>query len=92
MSAADRARVIAAAQVAEFMHKKNLTLDDLINFGGAELKSSNQTVAGKARCVESCWALMARLGVQYADFEQNEQSPRPIPDLSARIRRGERAI
>jgi hypothetical protein len=92
MSAADRARAIAVAQVVEFMRKKNLTLDDLVNVGGQDLKSPDKSKDGKARCVENAWALMARIGVKYADLEQSEPSPRPVPDFSARIRRGERAI
>jgi len=55
MSAAeDRARVIAASRVAEFMRKKKLTLDDLVNVGGADLKSSDRARADKARRVSRC--------------------------------------
>jgi hypothetical protein len=88
MSAEDRARVIAASRVAEFMRKKKVTLDDLINVGGADLKSSNSKLAEKARRVSKCWELIARLEVKFADIEHFEQSPRPIPGLEARIRRG----
>ena len=66
MSAADRARAIAAAQVAEFMRKRKLALDDLIRFGGEDLRSSD--TAEKARRVQNAWALMAQLGVGYADM------------------------
>jgi hypothetical protein len=62
VSAADRARAIAVAQVAEFMRKRKITTEDLISFGGEDLKSSD-----KARRVEKAWALMARLGLWYAD-------------------------
>jgi hypothetical protein len=62
VSAADRARAIAVAQVAEFMRKRKIALSDLVRFGGKDLRSST-----KARCVEKTWALMAQLGVEYAD-------------------------
>jgi hypothetical protein len=88
MSAEERARVIAAGRVAEFMRKKKLMLDDLINVGGAELRSPNSKLADKARRVSKCWELMARLEVKFADIEHFEQSARPMPGLEARIRRG----
>jgi hypothetical protein len=74
MSAAeDRARVIAASRVAEFMRKKKLTLDDLVNVGGADLKSSDRARADKARRVSRCWELMAGLEVKFADIEHFDQ-------------------
>ena len=68
MSAADRARAVATAQVSEFMRKRKITLDDLANFGGKDLKSSDTSRVEKARHVEKTWALMARLGLWYADM------------------------
>jgi hypothetical protein len=61
MSAEDRARVIAASRVAEFMRKKKLARDDLISVGGADLKSSDRARADRARRVSRCWELMAGL-------------------------------
>jgi hypothetical protein len=79
MSAEERARVIAANRVAEFMRNKKLTLDDLANIGGAELKSSDRKLAEKARRVEACWALMARLGAKFAHIEHLEDAARRLP-------------
>ena len=89
VSAEERARAIAANQVGEFMRKKKLSLDDLINVGGAELKSSDPRLKERALRVLRCWELMARLGVKYVDIEHFKQSPRAIPASRARIRRGE---
>jgi hypothetical protein len=72
MSAEERARVIAANQVAEYMRKKKLALDDLINVGGEDLKSSDRARAEKARRVSKCWELMAGLGVKFAHIEHSE--------------------
>jgi len=83
MSAADRERAAAAAQVVEFIRKKKLTLDDLIDVGGAELKSPDPKRAEKARRVSTCWELMARVNLKYRNLEQSEQSARPIPALGA---------
>jgi hypothetical protein len=66
MSAADRARAIATAQVAAFMRKRKLALDDLIGFGGEDLGAPD--TAEKARRVQNAWALMAQLGLRYADM------------------------
>ena len=62
MSAADRASWLKTAAVFDFMRERRITLDDLINVGGED-KSP------KARKVEDAWALMARLGVVFADLE-----------------------
>jgi hypothetical protein len=83
VSAAERALAAAVNEVADFMRKKKLTLDDLTNIGGEDLKSPDKGMAGKARCVENTWELMARLGVKYADIEHSEESARPIPALTA---------
>ena len=92
MSAAERTLAGAVAEVADFMRKKKLTLDDLTNIGGEDLKSSDKGRAGKARCVEKTWELMARLGVKFADIEHSESAPQPIPALTKRGRRGEKAF
>jgi hypothetical protein len=83
MSAADRARAIAVAQVVEFMCKKKLTLDALISVGGQDLKSPDPKRAEKARRVSTCWELMARLGVEFTHIEHSEQPLGPIPALEA---------
>src|SRR5262249_50904787 len=83
MSAADRALAIATAQVAEYMRKKKLALDDLVNVGGDDLKSPDPKRAEKARRVSACWELMARLGTKFVHIEQSEHAPRPIPASTA---------
>jgi hypothetical protein len=62
ITAAERARPAqAVAEIFDFMRKQRLALEDLVECGGAELKSSNPKTREKARHVEKCWALMARL-------------------------------
>jgi len=75
----------AVVEILDFMCRHGLTLDDLIEFGGAELKSTNSKTREKARRVDKCWSLMAQLSVKFADLES---SPPPIPDKPARRRRG----
>ena len=83
MSAAERALAAAVAEVLEFMRKRRLKLNDLIDIGGEDLRSPDKGRAGKARCVEKTWELMARLGVKYADIEQSERSSQSVPALAA---------
>ena len=71
MTAAERALAGAVSEVADFMRKRGLTLDDLVAIVGQDL---NGKLAEKARRVEACWGLMAKLGVKYADLEHSEQS------------------
>jgi hypothetical protein len=56
-------------EILDFMRKHGLTLSDLIDIGGAELKSPNPKTRQKARLVEKCWSLMARLSLCYAHLE-----------------------
>ena len=66
-SAADRARhAQAVGEILALMSKCGLALDDLIRIGGEDLKSSNPKRSEKARRVEKCWSLMARLSVRFA--------------------------
>jgi hypothetical protein len=58
----------AVVEILDFMRKRGLTLNDLIQTGGEDLKSSNPKRVEKARRVEKCWELMARLSVKFADF------------------------
>jgi hypothetical protein len=57
-------------QTFELLRRHGLTLEDLIQVGDEDLKSTNPKRAEKARRVEQSWALMARLGVRFADLEQ----------------------
>jgi hypothetical protein len=68
------------------MRRNRLALDDLIEIGGEDFRSASPKRIEKARRVEKCWSLMARLSVKFADLEQ---APRSVPDKPARMRRGE---
>jgi hypothetical protein len=81
-----KAQSAAVVEVQAFMHRHGLELTDLSSIGGAELKSPNQKPREKARRVEKCWALKARLSVRHAHLEQ---APAHIPTKPARRRRGE---
>jgi hypothetical protein len=81
-----KAQAAAAAEVQAFMHRHGLAAIDLINVGGVELKSPNLKTCEKARRVEKCWALMARLSVRHAYLEA---APAYTSTKLARRRRGE---
>jgi hypothetical protein len=59
----------AVIEILERMHKYGLAIDDLIQIGGEDLKSSNPRRAEKARRVSMCWQSMARLAVKFADLD-----------------------
>jgi hypothetical protein len=61
----------AVVEILDFMRSRDLALDDLIQIGGEDLKSSNPKCAEKARRVSKCWELMARLSIKFADLEQH---------------------
>jgi hypothetical protein len=58
----------AVTQVLEFMRKHRLSAADLVEIGGEDLRSPR--TRAKARDVELCWELIARLGLKYADLEK----------------------
>jgi hypothetical protein len=64
----------AVNQVLDFMHQRRLSPDDLINLGGAELKSKSAAIRAKANSVDKCWSLMASLGIKHVDLEPAGQS------------------
>jgi hypothetical protein len=76
----------AVVEIFDFMRKRGLTLNDLIQIGGEDFRSPSPMRREKARRVEKCWSLMARLSVKFADLEA---APPPTPDKPARTRRGE---
>jgi hypothetical protein len=76
-------------QVCDFMRRHRLSLDDLIDIGGEDLCSSDPGRTGKARCVEKCWGLMARLGVKPIDLQDTAGQS---PDSSARRQRHRKPI
>jgi hypothetical protein len=59
--------------------------NDLIQIGGEDLKALNPKRVEKARRVEKCWSLMARLSVKFADLEAASQ---PSPDKPTSRRHG----
>jgi len=79
----------AVVEIFDFMRKRGLTLNDLIQIGGEDFRSPSPMRKEKARRVSKCWELMARLSVKFADLEA---APPPIPDKPARRRRGERVL
>ena len=66
-----RERDQAAKQVLEFMRRRGLSLEDLVEVGGQDFSFKNPKRVEKARRVEKCWALMKPLGVKHVDLERN---------------------
>jgi hypothetical protein len=80
-------------QVLEHMRRLRLSPDDLVNYGGEDLRSRDPVRSGKARCVEKAWALMARLGVKHIDLETAiSRGAAPIPGVVVSRRPGRRSI
>jgi hypothetical protein len=75
----------AVVEILDFVRTRGLTLDDLIQIGGEDFRSTPTRIE-KARRGEKCWTLMARLSLKFADLEQASQ---PIPDKRSRRRHGE---
>jgi hypothetical protein len=76
----------AVIEILDFMRKRGLTLNDLIQTQYEDPKKSDLKRVEKSRRVEKCWSLMAARSVKFADLEQ---APQPIPDKRSRRRRGE---
>ena len=76
----------AVVEILDFMRKRGLTLNDLIQIGGEDFTSPSPMRKEKARRVEKCWHLMARLSVKFGDLGQASQ---PIPDKRSPRRHGE---
>jgi hypothetical protein len=74
----------AVVEIFGFIRRHKLTLADLIEVGGENLRSSNSQIANRARAVSRCWELMARLSLKFADLEQ---AVGEIPDPPRRRRR-----
>jgi hypothetical protein len=72
------------AEVAAWMRRWGLSVNDLIEIGGEDLRAGNPIRVEKARRVERCWSLMAKLGVDFRDFEDLALL---TPDKSAPRRR-----
>jgi hypothetical protein len=95
MLTAAQAREQAAAvkHVFEFLRRHGLALADLIEVGGEDLKSPNPKCVERARRVERCWTLIARLGLAFATLESSSHAnsaPHPClgPEKPSRRRRG----
>ena len=76
----------AVVEILDFMRRNRLALNDLIEISGEDFGSASPKRIEKARCVEKCWSLMARLSVKFADLEQAPNNP---PTRPSRRRRGE---
>jgi hypothetical protein len=76
----------AVAEVRDFMRKRGLTPNDLIQISGEDFRSPSPTRKEKARRVEKCWSLMARLSVCFTDLEH---APDNLTTKPSRTRRGE---
>jgi hypothetical protein len=76
------------AQVREYMRTRKLSIEDLIEIGGQDLRSPHSAQCEKARRVENCWALMARLGVKHPDLGDWAPAAVPTPAFRLRGRRG----
>ena len=71
----------AVIEILDFMRKRGLTLNDLIQTQYEDPKKSDLKRVEKSRRVAKYWDLMARLSVKFADLEQ---APQPIPDKPSR--------
>jgi hypothetical protein len=65
----EREQNAAAAEVFARMRKNKLTLADLTDIGGEDLKSPEPKLVEKARAVGRTWALIARIGLTYVELE-----------------------
>lgn len=66
----DREREAAIREVLAFLHANDLTMDDLIEYGGEDLESLNQERRDTAKLVERAWAIMARHSLSIEDLEE----------------------
>jgi hypothetical protein len=57
-------------EILNRLRKHGLTLDDLHEIAGEDLRHPDPDIRKKARQVEICWEQMAALGVQFADLER----------------------
>ena len=85
-TAAEKAKAAAVIEVFAFVEKCGLTIENLIEVGGEDLKSDQVTIE-KVKSVEKSWSLMAKLGVKYVDLEDATSNH---PTEPARKRRGRR--
>jgi hypothetical protein len=76
----------AVVETLDFMRRNRLALNDLIEISGEDFGSASPKRIERARRVEKCWSLMARLSVKFADLEQAPSNP---PIRPSRRRRGE---
>src|SRR5262249_36760069 len=83
MMKAERERQGRVEQVFEYMRARKLSLDDLIEIGGEDLRSPKPAIVSRARAVERCWELLARLGLKYADLAHSEAEDGPTTGLAA---------
>jgi hypothetical protein len=86
-----RERASAVEQVLDYMRRRRLTIDDLVEIGGKDLRSRSPRLRRKVLHVEKCWALMAHHGVKHADLAPDWASTAvSMPAPAARRRRHRR--
>ena len=73
-AAIQQKRMKAVVEVLDFMRKRGLTHNDLIQISGEDFRSASPTRKEKARRVEKCWSLMARLSVCFTDLVRPRRS------------------
>lgn len=66
----ERTQNDAVTEVFAYMRKHKLSMAELIEIGGQDLRSKNPGRAGKARAVSRCWELIAQLHLDYAALER----------------------
>jgi hypothetical protein len=64
----ERDREQRIEEVAAYMRRLKLSIADLDEVGGEDLRARDPARVGKARAVERTWALMARLDVRHVDL------------------------
>jgi len=62
-------------EVFEYMRKHGLTLANLTELGGEDLRHPDPAIVKKARAVERTWERMAAAGLRFADLEQFASEP-----------------
>jgi hypothetical protein len=93
-AAQTREQTIAVERAFDYMRRHRVTLADLIEVGGADLKSRDSKRAEQARRVGKTWELIAQLGLTYTALESGHHANSAtatlsIPEKRSRRRRGE---
>jgi hypothetical protein len=73
-AAQTREQTIAVERAFDYMRRHRVTLADLIEVGGADLKSRDSKRAEQARRVGKTWELIAQLGLTYTALESGHHA------------------